>query len=397
MGGLPQTDYLLNVINSANEGIYVTDRERKFLIWNDAAERISGYRRDEVIGRSCCDDILSHTDAQGNRLCHCDCPLLRTLNTGTLSGPVVVYLRHKQGRNVPVEVSTSPLFDDEGAIMGAVELFEDVSLRLERERLLVERNHELEAVMNNIREGVLFIDSQGSISLCNDALSEMFSIGCETIKGMRISSLPEHHMLRAAMIKTHRDFKGPFCWEIHQCSPKRRDCRQYGKRRCRCWISSTYRKTSPSAPKCTECLSYLNVRTFLEKPKEFQLGDRTYSVLSSFLESRDTDEIGEVVMFRDVTAEKLDAVMKCAGGAAHELRQPLQVLMNTVSLMERELSGNSWAAEYLEAIRSSCGRLNETIRKIGGVAQYRTKHYARDKNILDIAGASAPCHDDETT
>lgn len=397
MSIIRRTDYLLNIINAANEGIYVTDMERRFLIWNDAAERISGYRRDEVIGRVCCDGILSHRDAQGNSLCQDDCPLLHTLKTQTPSGPRIVYLRHKDGRNVPVEVSASPVFDDHGAVIGAVELFEDVSERLERERLLVETNRELEAVMNNMREGVLFIDSRGRISLSNAALAEMFSTSGESIRGMRISSLPHHHMLRRAMIFTHKDFKGPFCWEIHKCQPSRQDCRQFGKKRCRCWISSTYRRTSPSFPRCVDCLSYLNVRNFLEKPKEFRLGEKIYSVLSSFLESRDTDEIGEVLMFRDVTAEKLDAVMKCAGGAAHEMRQPLQILVNTASLMERELSGNSWAAEYLDAIRSSCTRLNEIIKNIGDVAQYRTKHYSRDKHILDISSASAPEYSKEKT
>ncbi|MGE5239237.1 MAG: PAS domain S-box protein [Chloroflexota bacterium] len=396
MSVLRQPDYLLKIINSANEGIYVTDRERRFLIWNDAAERITGYRRDEVLGRACHDNILSHTDQQGNSLCLDGCPLMRTMGTGTSSGPVVVYLRHKNGGSVPVEVSTSPVFDDQGNVIGGVELFEDVSQRLERERLIVERNQELEAVMNNIREGVLFIDSKGRISLCNSALSEMFLTGCETIIGTRISSLPEQHMLRRAMIKTHKDFKGPLCWEIHKCHDTHPDCHQYGKRRCRCWVTSSYRETSPHSPKCVDCLSYLNVRNFLERPKELQLGERIYSVLSSFIELRERDEIGEVLMFRDVTTEKVDAVMKCAGGAAHELRQPLQILVNTVSLMEKDLSENGETAEYLNVIRSSCARLNETIRKIGEVAQYRTKQYGRDRDILDIAKASGPGDDDES-
>ncbi len=58
-------DYLANIIDAANEGIYVTDRERRFILWNRAAEKIAGYKKNEIIGRRCQDNILNHVDGRG--------------------------------------------------------------------------------------------------------------------------------------------------------------------------------------------------------------------------------------------------------------------------------------------------------------------------------------------
>ena len=44
------------------------DLEGRIQFWNGWAERISGYLRQEVIGRPCSDNLLTHCDAQNNLL-----------------------------------------------------------------------------------------------------------------------------------------------------------------------------------------------------------------------------------------------------------------------------------------------------------------------------------------
>jgi len=83
-------DYLANIIDAANEGIYVTDRERRFMLWNKAAEKITGYRKEEMIGRLCHDDILNHIDHEGQALCLFGCPLQAAIDDGAPRGPVVI-------------------------------------------------------------------------------------------------------------------------------------------------------------------------------------------------------------------------------------------------------------------------------------------------------------------
>ena len=70
---------LVAMLDSLFDGIYVTDRKRNILFWNRGAEQITGYAREEVLGRSCRDDILNHIDEKGVLLCRNHCPLVTTL------------------------------------------------------------------------------------------------------------------------------------------------------------------------------------------------------------------------------------------------------------------------------------------------------------------------------
>ncbi|RJR35546.1 MAG: PAS domain-containing protein, partial [Desulfobacteraceae bacterium] len=45
------------IIESLNEGLYFVDRNRVIRFWNKAAERISGHKALDVLGKSCADDI----------------------------------------------------------------------------------------------------------------------------------------------------------------------------------------------------------------------------------------------------------------------------------------------------------------------------------------------------
>lgn len=118
-------DYL-GIINSIHDGLYFVDEHRKIIFWNDAAERISGFSEEEVIGKSCADSILTHIDEDGNYLCEHGCPLQATMDDKQ-SHQDTVYLHHKDGHRIPIHVRTSPLIDSEGKVTGAVELFTDVS------------------------------------------------------------------------------------------------------------------------------------------------------------------------------------------------------------------------------------------------------------------------------
>ena len=98
--------------------------------WNKAAERISGYASQEVMGKSCADNILRHVDEKGTELCIHGCPLAATINDGQVR-EVEVYMHHKFGHRVPVAVRASPMRDADGKIIGAVEVFSNNSKNID--------------------------------------------------------------------------------------------------------------------------------------------------------------------------------------------------------------------------------------------------------------------------
>jgi PAS domain S-box-containing protein/diguanylate cyclase (GGDEF)-like protein len=112
------------ILESLPIGVYVLDRERKILLWNDGAERITGYLRQEVIGRHCQDNLLMHCDLTYQCLCEDECPLLNTMLDGRRRD-AQLFLRHKNGVRVPVRIRSVPLRNAAGLIIGAVDTFEE--------------------------------------------------------------------------------------------------------------------------------------------------------------------------------------------------------------------------------------------------------------------------------
>jgi PAS domain S-box-containing protein len=117
------------MLDALPEGAYITDLERRILYWNKAAERITGWSAAEVVGRSCFENILCHVDKDGHPLCGKEyCPLHRSIVTA-LPGelPVLIFAQTRGGRRVPVEVTVAPLPDEQGVVIGGVELFRDAT------------------------------------------------------------------------------------------------------------------------------------------------------------------------------------------------------------------------------------------------------------------------------
>lgn len=124
------TTFYQKLLENIAVGVYFVDRDRVIRYWNKGAEEISGYSRDEVVGRRCSDNILRHVDENGQEICLDACPLSAVICDG-LTRKARVFLRHKQGHRVPVFVKGSAVYDRDGTIEGAVEVFSVNSKMLE--------------------------------------------------------------------------------------------------------------------------------------------------------------------------------------------------------------------------------------------------------------------------
>lgn len=113
------------ILSNLHEGLYFINQDRVITYWNHAAEMISGFTADEVIGKSCADNILNHVDEKGQSLCLGLCPLAATIQDSE-SREAKVYMHHKDGHRVPVYVRTTTLKNDDGEIIGGVEMFTDI-------------------------------------------------------------------------------------------------------------------------------------------------------------------------------------------------------------------------------------------------------------------------------
>jgi diguanylate cyclase (GGDEF)-like protein/PAS domain S-box-containing protein len=112
------------LLDHVSDGVYIVDLNRRILYWNEGAHRLTGYKAEEIIGRGCPDGALCHVDAEGHRICLDSCPLTASLNNGE-PYDVQIFLRHKEGRRVPVTARVQPIRAADGSLIGAVQYFTD--------------------------------------------------------------------------------------------------------------------------------------------------------------------------------------------------------------------------------------------------------------------------------
>lgn len=124
--GLPASLHS-QVLRQLSEAVYVVDRRRRIQYWNDAAEALTGITAAEAVGRWCGDGLLDHVDDAGESLCGPGrCPLALTMVDGEPRS-CRVQVHHKDGHLVPVRIRATALHDEDGDVVGAVEVFDDDS------------------------------------------------------------------------------------------------------------------------------------------------------------------------------------------------------------------------------------------------------------------------------
>lgn len=125
-----EPDFYRQILDHLSDGVYIVDRQLRIQYWNEGACRLTGYTAEEMMGRSCEDTALCHVDYSGRKLCVENCHLAAAIADGRTQ-TVHVFLRHKQGRRVPVSARVQPICDRRGSIVGAVEVFSDDSAQSE--------------------------------------------------------------------------------------------------------------------------------------------------------------------------------------------------------------------------------------------------------------------------
>ena len=110
------------ILDNVSDGILTVNHEGKIAWFNRAAERITGFQKEDVLDKPC-------RSVFQTELCGTDaCPLERALRGGESIANLEVLIRNKWGRQVPISVSMATIRDKSGRVLGSVETFRDLSL-----------------------------------------------------------------------------------------------------------------------------------------------------------------------------------------------------------------------------------------------------------------------------
>jgi len=128
------------LIEQLEEGVCMVDHDHRILYWNSGAERISGYLAHEVAGQFSHGDLLLHCENDGSLLPGAGpgSPVVAAMLDGK-THETTVFLLHREGHRLLVQLQARPIRDPDGAIVGALEVFEEVAAPLHH------RARELEA------------------------------------------------------------------------------------------------------------------------------------------------------------------------------------------------------------------------------------------------------------
>jgi PAS domain S-box-containing protein len=131
-------DFSTLVINSSVDGILTYDTESRYTLWNPAMERISGLRKEAVLGR-CAFDVFPFLRKVG-----LDRAFQDALSGKSGSIKEVAYIIQETGRNGFTENYHTPLRDEFGKVVGGLAIVRETT---ETKRLidsLRSRTQELE-------------------------------------------------------------------------------------------------------------------------------------------------------------------------------------------------------------------------------------------------------------
>ena len=79
--------------------------------------------------------------------------------------------------------------------------------------------------------------------------------------------------------------------------------------------------------------------------------------------------------------ERLKALLQLAGATAHELNQPLMVLLGNIELMKMR---NDSPEQYIDLIEKAGQRISDIVKKYQNLRRYETRPYAGDSLIINL-------------
>ncbi|MCL1124509.1 sigma-54 interaction domain-containing protein [Shewanella surugensis] len=128
---LPENQLILNAVS---EGIYGFDLDGNAVFINPAAEKMTGWKTDELLGKNI-HDCHHHSHSDGRHYPKEECPIYNTLQDGIPREITHEVFWRKDGTCFPVLYNSTPVYKD-NKLIGVVTIFRDISIQKQTEHSL---------------------------------------------------------------------------------------------------------------------------------------------------------------------------------------------------------------------------------------------------------------------
>ena len=109
------------ILNCISDGVLTIDLNGRITYVNKAMQELLGYPEKALIGKRCEKFVLSNICATD------DCILCRTLEKKETISNFESFITNNEEHRIPVNINTDLLYDDEGNLIGIIEVFRDIS------------------------------------------------------------------------------------------------------------------------------------------------------------------------------------------------------------------------------------------------------------------------------
>lgn len=317
------------ILNSAGEGIYGLDLQGHITFANPAAATLTGWSVGELIGKPH-HDILHHAKADGTLYPRESCPIHAALREGIAQRVDDEVFWKKEGTIFPVEYISTPMREG-GVIVGAVVTFKDITERKQAEKALRESEMRFRSVTQSANDAIISADESGRIILWNRGAEAVFGYGEEEALGMPLTLLLSERyrgVHKTAMIGKTVELEG-----------LRKDGGEFPL------------ELSLATWTAQDGLFYTGIIRDITERKQAEVKLKQANVELHALQ------------LQLIQAEKMESVGRLAAGVAHEVKNPLSIiLMGANYLSDQVATGDDVARNVLQDIDHAVRRADSVIR-----------------------------------
>lgn len=163
--------------------IFMVDPQGRVTTWNSGAERVLGWREDEILGQSC-SKFYPPDDASQEK---CAADLTRALGAGRFTDET--WTIRKDGSEFLADVTITPLRRPDGEVRGFGKVIHDVTERRAAERALEKRERHLHSILATVPDAMVVIDELGTMISFSAAAERLFGYREEDVLGKNVSML----------------------------------------------------------------------------------------------------------------------------------------------------------------------------------------------------------------
>jgi PAS domain S-box-containing protein len=154
------------IVESSDEAIIGKDLDGKVVSWNAAAERMFGYRAEEMIGQSMTPLLAPDRPEEEMHILE-EAKQGRTRHYETAR-------RRKDGRSVALSLVVSPIRSAAGEIVGVSSIAQDITEKKLADFELQESRAGLSAIIGSAMDAIISVDADQRVTVFNQAAEKMF-------------------------------------------------------------------------------------------------------------------------------------------------------------------------------------------------------------------------------